>query len=108
MKKLIITFLTCMLIFAFSGCSDKSEKSKMKKVEATQVTSTKFSDNFKLYSFDFEKKAIRRYKYIGNKNSKKFHVVSCKPLPKEKNRVYFFERSEAIDNSFIPCKKCNP
>ncbi len=46
--------------------------------------------------------------YIGNKNSKKFHLPTCKNLPAEKNRVYISSRQEAIDNGFSPCGNCHP
>ncbi len=46
--------------------------------------------------------------YIGNKNSKKFHLPSCRSLPEEKNRVYFDSRQEAIDAGYVPCKNCDP
>lgn len=46
--------------------------------------------------------------YIGNKNSKKFHLPSCKNLPAEKNRVYLTSRNEAIQNGFDPCGNCDP
>jgi competence protein ComEC len=46
--------------------------------------------------------------YIGNKNSKKFHLPSCSSLPAVQNRVYFKTRDEAIKAGFVPCKVCNP
>ena len=46
--------------------------------------------------------------YIGNKNSKVFHRSSCSSLPKEKNRIYFDSRQEAIEASFKPCGNCQP
>ena len=46
--------------------------------------------------------------YIGNKNSKKFHRLSCNTLPAEKNRVYFNSRDEAIKNGFTGCGNCQP
>lgn len=46
--------------------------------------------------------------YIGNKNSKKFHLPTCKNLPAEKNRVFFDSRQDAIDAGFDPCGNCNP
>ena len=46
--------------------------------------------------------------YIGNKNTKKFHLPSCSYLPEEKNQVAFNSREEAIEEGFDPCKKCNP
>jgi len=46
--------------------------------------------------------------YIGNKNSKKFHLPTCKNLPAEKNRVFFTSRQAAIDAGFDSCGNCKP
>ena len=46
--------------------------------------------------------------YIGNVNSKKFHLSTCNTLPAEKNRVYFQTREEAIAAGYSPCGNCNP
>ena len=46
--------------------------------------------------------------YIGNMNSKKFHLPTCKNLPAEKNRVYFNSRQEAVDAGYDPCGNCKP
>ncbi|NLV22472.1 MAG: MBL fold metallo-hydrolase [Syntrophomonadaceae bacterium] len=47
-------------------------------------------------------------KYIGNKNSKKFHLPSCQSLPAEYNRVYLNSREEAISKGYEPCGNCKP
>ena len=46
-------------------------------------------------------------KYIGNINSKKFHLPTCHTLPYEKNSVYFSSKTEAINSGYSPCKNCN-
>ena len=46
--------------------------------------------------------------YIGNVNSKKFHLPTCSTLPAEHNRVYFDTRDEAMAAGMTPCKRCNP
>ena len=46
--------------------------------------------------------------YIGNKNSKKFHRISCRSLPKESNRVYFSSREKAVSSGYVACKICKP
>jgi len=46
--------------------------------------------------------------YIGNKNSKKFHLPSCKNLPAEKNRIYFESRQAAVEAGQSPCGNCKP
>lgn len=44
--------------------------------------------------------------FIGNKNSKKFHLPDCNSLPKEENRVYFSSRNSAINEGYTPCSVC--
>ncbi len=48
--------------------------------------------------------------YIGNKNSKKFHLSTCSGAQdiKEQNKVMFESRDEAVENGYTPCKTCNP
>lgn len=48
--------------------------------------------------------------YIGNKNSKVYHNSSCDAVDKmaEKNKVTFNSAEEAEENSYTPCKSCNP
>ncbi len=44
--------------------------------------------------------------YIGNKNSKKFHLPTCSGLPAEKNRVIFNSYSEAVAEGYSACSNC--
>lgn len=46
--------------------------------------------------------------YIGNTNSKKYHLPSCKNLPAEKNRVQLHSREEALEKGYSPCGNCKP
>ncbi len=48
--------------------------------------------------------------YVGNLNSGKFHISSCDQVSKmsEKNKVYFTNRQNAINEGYTPCKRCNP
>jgi competence protein ComEC len=46
--------------------------------------------------------------YIGNINSKKFHLPACRSLPAEKNRIIFESRKDAVDGGYSPCAICNP
>ncbi|SHH24381.1 micrococcal nuclease [Thermosyntropha lipolytica DSM 11003] len=54
-----------------------------------------------------EKKEIT---YIGNKNSKKFHLPSCEGVAKmkEENKVNFNSLDEAYAAGYSPCSICNP
>ena len=44
--------------------------------------------------------------YIGNKNSKKFHLPTCSGLPAESNQIIFSSYSEAIAEGYTPCSNC--
>ncbi len=48
--------------------------------------------------------------YIGNKNSKKFHLHSCSGAKstKYKNKVFFFSKTEAMLRGYTACNTCNP
>lgn len=46
--------------------------------------------------------------YIGNINSKVFHLETCNSLPQEQNQTFFKTREDALLESFTPCGRCNP
>lgn len=46
--------------------------------------------------------------YIGNKNSKIFHLPSCRSLPLEQNAVAFDTKTAALDAGYSPCGACKP
>lgn len=62
------------------------------------------------YSENAKNNTNNAYKYIGNMNSKKFHLLNCTWAEKisDKNKIYFKSRDEAIKNGYEPCKVCNP
>ncbi len=44
--------------------------------------------------------------YIGNVNSKKFHLPSCANLPDPSNQVLFSSYEQAIEAGYTPCGNC--
>ena len=48
--------------------------------------------------------------YVGNANSRKFHVTSCQYARKmnPKNRIDFSDRDEAVKAGYVPCKRYKP
>lgn len=48
--------------------------------------------------------------YLGNKNSKKFHLSTCSGAMdiNKYNLVSFSSREEALSKGYSPCKACNP
>ncbi len=44
--------------------------------------------------------------YIGNVNSKKFHLPTCRSLPKPENQILFESYQAAIDAGYTPCGIC--
>ena len=49
-------------------------------------------------------------KYIGNSDSLKFHKPGCSSVSSmsQINKVFFLERIDAINKSYVPCGRCNP
>jgi micrococcal nuclease len=50
------------------------------------------------------------YKYVASRNSKIFHLLSCRSVERiaEENRVYFRTLKEALESNRRPCKVCRP
>jgi len=49
-----------------------------------------------------------RAAYIGNINSKVFHLPSCSALPKPENKVKLSTRTDAQNAGYQPCQRCKP
>lgn len=49
-------------------------------------------------------------KYVGNRNTKKFHRLSCRDVKrmKKSNKVYFSTRKKAVKARYKACKHCHP
>lgn len=48
--------------------------------------------------------------YIGNSNTHKFHYPYCSSVKEIKSNhiVNFNNREQAVNNGYVPCKRCNP
>ena len=48
--------------------------------------------------------------YIGNLSSHIFHKSTCGSAAtmKEENKIIFYERDDAINEGYTPCKRCKP
>lgn len=57
-----------------------------------------------------EKKEDTEKYYVGNKRNYMLHRPSCKQVNNipEKNKIIFWNRSDAIRIGYIPCKACKP
>lgn len=49
-------------------------------------------------------------RFVGNKNSHKYHVAGCtwERRMNQSNRVYFQTPEEAEKAGYVPCKVCRP
>jgi len=56
------------------------------------------------------KEPVKTVSYIGNKNTKKLHRISCSSVDdmKEKNKVEFTSKEAALNKGYQPCKRCKP
>ena len=112
MKRLASFLLLVVLIFGFAGCENKTPKKEQNEVPAVVTTTvTEITPKTEINLVEKEKTLQTEKseeKYIGNKNTHKFHRTSCKVLPQEKNRVYLKSKEEAKNKYYKSCKKCNP
>lgn len=72
--------------------------------DGTQVTFT--WENHSSEPENAENGGAAAQTYIGNINSKKFHVPHCANLPKEENRVSFSSYDDAVNAGYTPCGNC--
>lgn len=92
---LSLLLIIATLLFCLSACADKPETSKASSPSVSSSTSR-------------SKPSASDDGYIANKSSKKVHTPDCSYLPAEKNRVYYDDLDEALDDGYEPCKKCHP
>ena len=53
---------------------------------------------------------VMAFNYIGNSNTHRFHYPDCSSISKmnPNHKVYIDSREQAINEGYIPCKRCNP
>lgn len=58
----------------------------------------------------YDKSKMKIAPYVGNKNSKKLHQDWCASVAdmKEKNKVEFTSKEDALDEGYTPCRQCRP
>ncbi|MBE6738378.1 MAG: MBL fold metallo-hydrolase [Ruminococcaceae bacterium] len=80
------------------------------------ITVTSDGEQLYIYTKDYSgaelstPKEITPDEYIGNKNSKVFHLPECSGVSSmsEKNKVFLKNREDAISKGYSPCGSCNP
>ena len=70
------------------------------------VATEHFATDAELNPTDPAASSTAQQAYIGNVNSKKFHLPTCANLPAEKNQVLFSSYDEAIAAGYTPCASC--
>lgn len=90
------------------------ETDSFKAYKITQVTNSyisvycfKNSKTYKLYNDNLPEPSKDDY-FIGNKNSKIFHIPTCKFLPDSENRRYYESAWDAYADGYRPCGHCAP
>lgn len=122
MKKLLIVPIFLMLI-TFVGCSTNNtvsmpDSNEMIVIEPNDIIASNLNGYKDLTSKPSEENlngnnsSIKpeNAQYIGNKNSKKFHISNCSYVKKMKseNAIYFDTSNDARSQGYSPCAKCNP
>ena len=70
------------------------------------VGTERFVPDSQLNPTDPSSSSTAQQAYIGNVNSKKFHLPTCANLPAEKNQILFSSYDEAIAAGYTPCASC--
>ena len=70
------------------------------------VSSEHYATDAELNPTDPAASSTAQQAYIGNVNSKKFHLPTCLNLPAEKNQILFSSYDEAIAAGYEPCATC--
>ena len=70
------------------------------------VATEHFATDAELNPTDPAASSTAQQAYIGNVNSKKFHLPSCANLPAEKNQILFSSYDEAVAAGYSPCSSC--
>ena len=70
------------------------------------VGTERFVPDSQLNPTDPSSSSTAQQAYIGNVNSKKFHLPTCPNLPAEKNQILFSSYDEAIAAGYTPCSTC--
>ena len=70
------------------------------------VGTERFVPDSQLNPTDPSSSSTAQQAYIGNVNSKKFHLPTCPNLPAEKNQILFSSYDEAIEAGYTPCSTC--
>ena len=65
-----------------------------------------FAEDAQLNPTDPAASSTAQQAYIGNVNSKKFHLPTCPNLPAEKNQILFSSYEEAVEAGYTPCSSC--
>ncbi len=119
MKRFFALFFAILFVFAFSGCENKKTEDKKtpitinlpkdNTVNGYRNSESKPSANLTTDSITVTENT-QSYTYWGNKNSKKFHKVSCSSFKstKDTNKVYYKSRDEFVTRGYEGCKMCNP
>ena len=70
------------------------------------VGTERFVPDSQLNPTDPSASSTAQQAYIGNVNSKKFHLPTCPNLPAEKNQILFSSYDEAVAAGYTPCSTC--
>ena len=70
------------------------------------VATEHFATDAELNPTDPAASSTAQQAYIGNVNSKKFHLPTCPNLPAEKNQILFSSYDEAVAAGYTPCSTC--
>ncbi len=109
MKRILI--LICIFAFCCSGCKKDNSKIPDAPKQIIVFPSEQTAATLNGYKQSVSEDTTQnKMEYVGNSNSKKFHLSDCTYAKniKAENVVKSFNRTEMINGGYAPCKRCKP
>jgi hypothetical protein len=112
MKRIAWLLLLAFCLVTLAGCGSAPKPETKPTQQVQQKTPQQLLDES--YTKEAAKKSPKPVStaanYIGNSNSKKFHLPTCGSAAKisSANRVTFANRADAVSAGYQPCKQCKP
>ncbi len=111
MKKIFVLIL--VLLFCLCGCKGvkKTDTPDSEQKQVIVFPSEQTAATLNGYKAETTENGTQnKIEYIGNSNSKKFHVSGCPYIKniKTENIVKSFNRTQMINDGYAPCQSCKP
>ena len=110
MKKILIMIFVLALCLSGCGNVNTDDKKEEPPKQVIVFPSEETTATLNGYKNSAQVEAENKIEYIGNSNSKKFHLPDCRYASniKEENIEKSHNRNYMINQGYSPCQNCKP